>query len=264
VISQFEVNPQSDMAHKNTEVILLTIAQPYANHNGGQIAFGPDGKLYSGTGDGGSGNDPLDHGQNLASFLGKILRIDVDSKEENRPYGIPIDNPFFGHATAAPEIWAYGLRNPWRFSFDSVTGLLYAADVGQSAREEIDVIKKGKNYGWSIMEGTICTPGISRKCKKEGLELPIWDYPRPQGTVVIGGNVYRGHSIPGLCGVYLYADYGNGEIFGLRYDGHTTIAHRKIFSTRHRISSFGEDEDRELYIVDLDGKVFKIISTKRL
>ncbi|MGH7275123.1 MAG: PQQ-dependent sugar dehydrogenase [Nitrospiria bacterium] len=259
VISEFKVGNNPDQADHKSERILLTIPQPYANHNGGNIVFGPDGKLYIGMGDGGSGNDPHENGQNLATLLGKMLRIDVDKREGGKAYGIPPDNPVFGKKGAAPEIWAYGLRNPWRFSFDPVTGLLYAGDVGQNTREEIDVILKGKNYGWNIMEGTICTPGVNPKCDKSGLELPILDYPRSEGTVVIGGHVYRGSFIPDLCGTYIYADYGNGRIYGLRYNGKAVTHHQRLLETHRSITSLGEDEERELHVLDGSGEVLKIV-----
>jgi len=263
IISEFKVGGNPDVTDKRSERILLTIAQPYANHNGGNIVFGPDGYLYIGMGDGGSANDPHGHGQSLSTLLGKMLRIDVDKRAEGKAYGIPTDNPFMGRQKAAPEIWAYGLRNPWRFSFDPVTGLLYAGDVGQNDREEIDILQKGKNYGWNIMEGTICTPGINPNCNKMGLEQPILDYPRSEGTVVIGGYVYRGSLIPNLCGVYLYADYGNGRIFGLRYDGKTVTDHRILLETHRSITSLGEDEQHELYVVDGAGEILKIVPGTR-
>jgi glucose/arabinose dehydrogenase len=241
----------------------LTISQPYSNHNGGNLAFGKDGYLYIGMGDGGSANDPHGNGQNLVTLLGKMLRIDVDHTTEGKTYTIPPDNPFVGRKNAAPEIWAYGLRNPWRFSFDHATGLLYAGDVGQNAKEEIDVIRKGGNYGWNIMEGTICTPGVNRRCDRRGLELPIQDYPRSEGTVVIGGYVYRGHSLPNLCGTYLYGDFGNGRIFGLRYDGKSVTDAQRLLETGRPISSFGEDEQRELYLIDHGGEIFKIVAAPR-
>ena len=259
VISEFKVGDHPDEADRQSERILLTIPQPYSNHNGGNIVFGPDGYLYIGMGDGGAGNDPHGHGQNLATLLGKMLRMDIDPSESGKPYGIPKDNPFIGREKAAPEVWAYGLRNPWRFSFDPVTGLLYAGDVGQNAREEIDLIRKGENYGWNIMEGTICTPGVNARCNKSGFERPILDYPRSEGTVVVGGYVYRGRAVPNLCGVYLYADYGSGGIFGLRYDGQSVTEHRRLLETRRNISSLGEDEQRELYIVDHRGEILKIV-----
>lgn len=258
VISEFKLGNQPDEADKKSERVLLTISQPYSNHNGGNIVFGPDGYLYIGMGDGGSANDPQNNGQNLSTLLGKMLRIKVDKSETGKAYSIPKDNPFVGTKGAAPEIWAYGLRNPWRFSFDPLTQLLYAGDVGQNDREEIDIIIKGKNYGWNIMEGTICTPGVNPNCKKQGLELPILDYPRSEGISVIGGYVYRGNLIPSLCGVYIYADYGNGRIFGLRYDGRRVTDHQILLETGRSITSLGEDEQRELYVVDGAGEVLKI------
>ena len=259
VISEFRIESNPDEADRKTERVLLTIPQPFPNHNGGQIAFGPDGYLYIGTGDGGAGNDPKGNAQNTASLLGKMLRIDVDSRESGGPYGIPPDNPFYGRTGIPGEIWAIGLRNPWRFSFDPVSGFLFAGDVGQDTREEIDVIDKGKNYGWNIMEGRICTPGVNMNCDKNGLEPPIWDYPRPEGTVVIGGYVYRGAAIPELCGAYVFGDFGNGKIFGLRLDGRSVILQKKLLSTRYSISAFGEDDNRELYVIDHEGKILMII-----
>jgi glucose/arabinose dehydrogenase len=259
VISEFKSGDNPEEADPKSERILLTISQPYANHKGGNIVFGPDGYLYIGMGDGGSGNDPHGNGQNLSTLLGKMLRIDVNTQEKKKAYGVPRDNPFISQKNAAWEIWAYGLRNPWRFSFDPVTGLLYAGDVGQNAREEIDVIRRGKNYGWNIMEGTICTPGVNPSCNKSGLELPIYDYPRTEGIAVIGGYVYRGRSIPDLCGAYVYGDYGNGRIWALRYNGESVTDHAVLIESRRSISSFGEDEQHELYVVDHGGEVLKII-----
>ncbi len=258
VISEFQAEGKRRRIDPDTERILLTIRQPYANHNGGHLAFGPDGKLYIGTGDGGAGNDPENNGQDLSTLLGKMLRIDVDKKQDGREYAIPATNPFARRKGAAPEIWAFGLRNPWRFSFDPVSRLLYAGDVGQSAREEIDIIRKGKNYGWRIMEGNLCTPGISRRCDKSGLEPPLYDYPRSEGTVVIGGYVYRGSAHPALCGAYVYADYGNGRIFGLRHDGDRVTQHRVILDSGRSITSFGVDEAFELYVVDGAGEILKV------
>ena len=258
VISEFRTGDHADEADQRIEKILLNIPQPYTNHKGGDIAFGPDGFLYIGTGDGGSANDPQGNGQNMATLLGKMLRIDVDPAKARAPYGVPPDNPFVGWKNAAPEIWAYGLRNPWRFAFDAGTGWLYAGDVGQNAREEIDVIQKGKNYGWNIMEGTICTPGVNPVCEPDGLERPILDYPRSEGTTVIGGTVYRGRAIPNLCGVYVYGDYGNGRLWGLRFDGQRVTEQKLLLSTGRPIASFGEDEQREVYAVDHDGDILKL------
>lgn len=259
VISEFRAGAAPERIDPNTERILLTVPQPYKNHNGGDLAFGPDGFLYIALGDGGNKNDPHGNAQNLSTLLGKILRIDVDRRDGQSAYGVPPDNPFVDRARAAPEIWAYGLRNPWRFAFDPVTGWLFAGDVGQNAREEIDVIKKGGNYGWNVMEGTICTPGVNRTCKPKGFEAPIIDYPRSEGTTVTGGYVYRGSAIPALCGVYLYGDYGSGRIWGLRYDGSAVIEQQKLLESGRRISSFGQDEQRELYVVDYAGEILKVV-----
>ncbi len=259
VISEFKVGA-AGAGDPASERILLTIPQPFANHNGGNIVFGPDGFLYIGMGDGGAGNDPQGNGQNLGTLLGKMLRIDVDQKAGGKEYAIPPDNPFLGTAGAAPENWAYGLRNPWRFSFDPQTGLLYAGDVGQSAREEIHVIRKGGNNGWNPMEGTICTPGVNPDCDKSRYDLPIIDYPRSEGTTVVGGSVYRGSAIPNLPGAYLYGDFGSGRLWMLRYDGSAISDQRLLLETGKNISSFGEDEQRELYITAYDGEIFKIVS----
>jgi glucose/arabinose dehydrogenase len=210
-------------------------------------------------GDSGSGNDPHGNGQNLATLLGKMLRIDVDPTNPKAPYAVPPDNPFVNRKGAAPEVWAYGLRNPWRFAFDPVTGWLYAADVGQSAREEIDVIEKGKNYGWNVMEGTLCAPGVNAKCNPSGFQTPILDYPRSEGIAVIGGAVYRGRAVPDLCGVYLYGDYGSGRIWGLRYDGQSVTQQQKLLETGRSLTSFGEDEQHELYVLDHDGEILRIV-----
>ncbi len=261
VISEFRASAQADWVDPKSERIILTIPQPYSNHNGGHILFGSDGYLYIGMGDGGSANDPHGHGQNLASLLGKMLRIDVDKSES--PYAVPPDNPFVNNKEAAPEIWAYGLRNPWRFSFDNISGLLYAGDVGQNDREEVNVIRKGGNYGWNIMEGKICTPGVAPKCKKGGLKFPILDYPRSEGTAVIGGHVYRGVAMTELRGVYIYGDFGSGKVWGLRYDGKKVALHQLLLQTDRNISAFGVDEQREMYLVDYMGEILKIVPDKR-
>jgi len=259
VISEWRTDVAANRVVPESERVLLTIRQPYANHNGGQIAFGPDGYLYIGMGDGGSRNDPHNNAQNLSSLLGKMLRIDVDVASDTTPYGIPPDNPFLKTPGAAPEIWAYGLRNPWRFSFDRVSGLLYAGDVGQGAREEIAVIRRGENHGWRRMEGTICTPGVRNDCDTRGTTPPILDYPHSEGSVVIGGYVYRGREIPSLTGRYVYGDFGNGKIWTLRYDGTAVRERHLLLATGRKISSFGEDEAGELYVVDHGGEVLKIV-----
>ncbi len=267
VISEFRLSAKDpNRADPDLENLLLTFHQPYSNHNGGLMLFGPDGYLYIGTGDGGSANDPHNNGQNLQTLLGKILRIDVNRTENGNRYAIPPDNPFVNSLNVRKEIWAYGLRNPWRFSFDALSGILYAADVGQNHREEIDIIQKGKNYGWRVMEGTICTPGVNPNCDPTGFEPPILDYGRDDGISVTGGFVYRGRAIPKLCGVYLYGDYGSGRIWGLRWDATNKkiLLHRLLLKTNLSISTFGTDEQHELYVADhIGGKIYRIIPKSR-
>jgi len=259
-ISRFKRRDRN-RAERKSETVLLEIQQPYGNHNGGQLAFGPDGYLYIGMGDGGWRDDPHGNGQNLASLLGKLLRIDVDRETPPLRYSIPRDNPFAGGKDRRAEIWAYGLRNPWRFSFDAPTGRLFLADVGQDDAEEIDVIEKGGNYGWNIMEGDICTPGVNPDCDRTGLRPPIQVYRHPAGESVTGGFVYRGAEFPALCGVYLYADYVSGRLWGLRYDGARVTVNRELARLRHNVSSFGVDERGELYLADhKSGKILKIIA----
>ena len=254
VISRFNVS-QSDpnVADPSSEFKILEFNQPYNNHNGGMVAFGPDGYLYIGTGDGGSGGDPQGNGQNRSVLLGKILRINVDTAVAPLNYAIPLDNPFAGNGSGyREEIWAYGLRNPWRFSFDPVTGNLWAGDVGQSSREEVDIIEKGKNYGWNIMEGFACyNPPTG--CNETGLTLPIKDYDHTIGTAVTGGYVYRGAARSGLQGAYIYGDYGSGRIWMLRYNGVSLTADSLLLDAPFGISSFGTDQQNELYVVSYNG-----------
>jgi len=263
VIARYRADPANpDRADPGSELILLEFSQPYSNHNGGQLAFGPDGHLYIATGDGGSGGDPQGNGQNLKTLLGKILRIDVDRASGNLNYAIPPDNPFAGNRDGyREEIYAYGLRNPWRFSFDPATGWLWAADVGQNAMEEIDIIEKGRNYGWNVMEGSLCfNPRTG--CKQDGLTLPIWEYPPLQGSPgasVTGGYVYRGQNIPELAGKYVFADYMDGRMWVLEYDGSGPARATELDVRQPGISSFGVDEHGELYACVLDGKILRIV-----
>ena len=237
--------------------LILAVDKPFPNHNGGQLAFGPDTFLYIGLGDGGSEGDPLKNGQNLTTLLGKILRIDIDS---GSPYVIPPDNPFVNSPPDRGEIWAYGLRNPWRFSFDTRTGALFAGDVGQDAWEEIDIIKKGLNYGWNIMEGKHCYPPGSQ-CDMTGLTLPIAEYPHPIGEAVMGGFVYRGTAIPALQGIYIFGDYIGGQIWGLRQVSPGKWSPGLLLSTGTAISSFGKDASGELYALDYtNGILYKIVA----
>ena len=253
VLARYRVSSQDSLrADPASEAVVLTIPQPASNHNGGQIAFGPDGYLYIGIGDGGGANDQFGNGQNRTTLLGTIARIDVDQT----PYGIPSDNPFAGSLTYRPEIYAWGLRNPWRFNFDHTTGYLYAADVGQSSREEINIIKSGGNYGWNIMEGTQCFRSSS--CNRSGLELPIFEYNHQSGAAsVTGGYVYYGPRVPDLTGWYVFADYVDGRIWGLVYDQDRLQQSALLLNTSLLISSFGVDHRGEVYALAFDGFIYR-------
>ncbi|WP_187263123.1 PQQ-dependent sugar dehydrogenase [Pontibacter beigongshangensis] len=248
--SRSSTNPE--VADPASEVVLLTIDQPFNNHNGGKLIFGPDGFLYIATGDGGSAGDPQKNGQNRSSLLGKILRIDVNSTSGSRPYGIPADNPFAGNTEGfREEIYAYGLRNPWKFSFDRTTSRLYAADVGQGAREEINLITKGGNYGWNTMEGTLCYPA-SENCSKEGLTLPIFEYENSMnvGKSITGGFVYRGEQSPSLQGKYIYGDYVTRKIWALTLNEDGTAGSNELLLTAPAsVSGFAEDRAGELFVI---------------
>ncbi len=265
-IVRYLVSANPDAAQTAPDRILLTIDQPYANHNGGNITFGPDGYLYIGMGDGGAGNDPAGNGQDKTDLLGSLLRIDVSPQGD---YSIPGDNPFINQPSVRPELWDFGLRNPWRFSFDRKTGDLYIADVGQNAREEINIAPaahgggKGLNYGWNIMEGTICTPGVNPNCSKSGLTLPVLDYDHSGGACsVTGGYVYRGSAVPEIQGTYFYADYCAGWVKSFVYSNGKSTDHKDWISLRPggNITSFGEDGQGELYILTSQGGVFRIVS----
>lgn len=255
VIARYRVTASDpDVADPSSALILIEFNQPFSNHNGGEVTFGPDGYLYIGTGDGGSGGDPYGNGQSLTTLLGKILRIDVDAPARGKNYGIPADNPFAGTSSRG-EIWAYGMRNPWRFSFDSVTGALWAADVGQDRIEEIDIIEKGRNYGWNIMEGTSCFKPSS-DCDTTGLVLPAWEYTHAVGICVTGGYVYHGSRRPDLAGSYLCADYGNGKVWSLRRGANGALKANEIAVTGLPIASFGLDNAGEIYLCSFDGKIY--------
>ena len=242
----------------DSELVILEVPQPYANHNGGQIAFGPDGYLYIGLGDGGSAGDPQRNGQDTSTLLGTILRIDVSEATAAQPYAIPLDNPFAGSG-GRPEIWAYGLRNPWRFSFDRETGELWAGDVGQNRWEEIDIIERGGNYGWNAMEGNHCFRPQTG-CESEGFIPPVWEYPlEDDACSVIGGYVYRGAAISWLAGVYVYGDFCTGQIFGLRYADGEVVEHKLLADTGLRIASFGQDNDGELYVLSQGEGIFRLV-----
>jgi len=257
-VSSFRVDPATpDRVDPSTEKRLLFAKQPFANHNGGALVFGPDGFLYISLGDGGSGGDPMGNGQSLTTLLGKILRIDVDTTTGDRAYGIPPDNPYAsGSGGRLAEIWLTGLRNPWRISFDRLTNDLWIGDVGQSDWEEIDVQRTGApggtNFGWNRMEGSHCYQP-STGCEEAGLTLPVTEYGHDQGCTVIGGNVYRGSNQPLLAGAYLFADYCSGRVWAIDASVDGARSPTLVASTDHAFSAFGEDEAGELYAVDLSG-----------
>jgi glucose/arabinose dehydrogenase len=263
VLSRFQADGPGGTADPGGERVLLEVPQPYSNHNGGQIAFGPDGMLYVALGDGGAGGDPHGHGQNRATLLGSILRLDVDGSAPGLAYGIPADNPFVGAADGSrPEIWAYGLRNPWRFSFDRETGALYAGDVGQNEVEEVDRIVRGGNYGWNAMEGSRCYQP-AQGCPRAGLELPIAEYPHGQGRSITGGYVYRGAALPALRGRYLFADYVEGRVWSIPAQGAGPHAPQPLLATGLYVSAFGEDAAGELYVLDHgNGRIYRLVPAR--
>jgi glucose/arabinose dehydrogenase len=261
VISRFRVSKDDpNKADAKFEEELLRIPQPFWNHNGGTLAFGPDGMLYITLGDGGKGGDPLKAGQDKSTVLGKILRIDVDHKDEGKNYAIPKDNPFVGEKGARGEIWAYGFRNPWRHAFDRETGALWLGDVGQDKWEEIDIVTKGGNYGWNIREGLHNFAGKGEETP-EGMIDPIWEYNHLIGKSITGGNVYRGKKVPELAGKYLYGDYVGKQIWALDYDAEAkkVVANYRIDGGKNPpldIVSFGEDQSGETYLLESLGRIF--------
>ncbi len=264
VIARFHVKQgptDKSIPVRETEKILMEIEQTYANHNGGMIDFGPDSYLYIGMGDGGSGGDPQGNGQNPKALLGSILRIDVNKGQNGKNYSIPHDNPFYKNKDGfREEIWAKGIRNPWRFSFDKKTGKLWVADVGQNNYEEVNIIEKGKNYGWNIMEGFHCYK--TSFCNKENMSLPVIEYEHSKGYSVTGGYVYRGKLLPELQGSYIYGDFGSGNIWELRYDN-KVISNKILLNSGLNISSFGIDQNNEIYLLDyMSGVVYKLSNKK--
>ncbi len=264
VLSRFKVRKDNpDRADPASEEELLRVTRPFANHNGGAVCFGPDGMLYLPLGDGGAGNDPFDNGQHVNTLLGKIIRIDVDHKGDGKPYAIPKDNPFVGRPGVRPEIWAYGLRNVWRMSFDRKTGKLWAADVGQNLFEEIDLIHRGGNYGWNRREGLHPFGAQGTGPRTDFIE-PIWEYDHEVGKCIIGGHVYRGGRLSELNGYYLYGDYVTARLWALRYDEAKgrVAANRPIADRGKAMFSFGEDEKGEVYMLSgsLDGKgIYRLV-----
>jgi hypothetical protein len=261
-VSGFRVSPDPDAADAASEVSILAEDQPFSNHNGGQVLFGPDGYLYIMLGDGGSADDPGGRGQSLADLLGSILRVEP---LEGGGYAVPLDNPFASTAGARPEIWSYGLRNPWRVAFDPATGDLYIADVGQTRWEEVDVSPsadgagRGLNFGWSVMEGPECFRDSS--CDQDAFELPVLSYDHGDGCSITGGFVYRGAAIPALQGHYFYSDYCRGWVRSFRFEDGSAADQFQwpALAPGGGVPSFGLDATGELYVMSTDGAVFKIV-----
>ncbi|MEX2307427.1 MAG: PQQ-dependent sugar dehydrogenase [Pirellulales bacterium] len=265
IISRFRVSADDpNRADPDSEQVIMRIRQPYWNHNGGTIIFGPDGFLYIGLGDGGKANDPHGNGQNLRTLLGSILRIDVDHQDSGLEYAVPKDNPFVERPRGARgEIWAYGIRNVWRIAFDRQTGDLWAGDVGQDTWEEIDIIRRGGNYGWNLREG-MHPFGENGSPPRSDLIEPIWQYHHNVGKSITGGHVYRGKQVPELEGAYLYADYVTGQIWALWYDTkrEQVIANREIQPKGTPVFSFGEDDEGEVYFLTQEGGINKFASRR--
>jgi glucose/arabinose dehydrogenase len=257
-VERYRVTADPNVADRASAKLILFVDQPYSNHNGGLVLFGPDGMLYVGLGDGGSGGDPQGNGQDRGVLLGKLLRLDVDGGD---PYAIPADNPFAGVSEARGEIWAYGLRNPWRFAVDREAGMLYIADVGQNRREEVNVAPAGAgglNYGWNVMEGDECY-GASA-CDRSGLTLPVLAYGHADGCSITGGYVYRGQAIPALRGHYFYSDYCGGWVKSFRQDGGAAADQRVWGLKVGGVLSLGEDSAGELYVLSANGNVYRLVS----
>lgn len=254
-VVRYAVGGDPDVADPASEYLIFQVEQPAGNHNGGHILFGPDGMLYVSLGDGGGSGDRFDTGQDRTSLLATILRLDVDAGD---PYAIPADNPYAGHATFRPEIWAWGLRNPWRLDFDVPAGLLYIADVGQNEREEVNIAPIGSgglNYGWSVMEGNECFSASS--CDASGLQLPVVEYDHDNGCSVTGGIVYRGSEIPGLVGHYLYSDYCSGWIRSFRWESGAITDATEWNVSAGNVTSYGRDASGEVYLTTDGGRVYR-------
>lgn len=260
IIARFTWDAASDLIVPGSEKLILSVPQPFSNHNGGMLAFGPDGYLYIAFGDGGSGGDPQNNAQNPGNFLGSLLRIDVHPANPADPYDVPADNPFVGQPGYLPETWAYGLRNPFRFSFDRQTGELWLGDVGQGEREEVNLVSGGENFGWRVYEGNLIFDASASSLPPSAFTPPVIDYDHSEGISVIGGYVYRGTRNPGLTGLYLYTDYLSGPVWALDYDGSQVTANEVIATTNSNSRSFGEGTDGELYLLVGD-RIFNFVET---
>lgn len=260
VISRFTATGSPSVAALDSELPLLVVDQVTPIHKGGALAFGPDGYLYIGLGDGGAAGDPRGNAQNLRSFLGKVLRIDVDATEGGKPYAVPLSNPFRESLSAQPEIFAYGFRNPFRFSFDLPTGRLWLGDVGQNRIEEIDIVESGKNYGWNTLEGTRCYPA-GNSCNRRGMTGPVAEYDHSDGFSITGGYVYRGSKLPSLNGKYIFADFVAGTVWALNFNG-SKASRTELFDTDLFFSSLGIDLAGELLLVSYgDGVIYRLAPT---
>lgn len=258
VLARFTRNAAGAVIDKASQLVVLEFAQPYTNHNGGAIRFGPDGMLYLGLGDGGSAGDPQGNGQNLGVLLGKIIRIDVRNASTSQPYVVPSDNPFVSRDGARPEIWAYGMRNPWRMSFDATTGALWVGDVGQNAAEEIDLVMKGGNFGWNITEGDRCYKPSSN-CDRTGLVTPVTSYSHEGGRCsVVGGMVYRGAKVPEILGSYVYGDTCSGEIWAI--NAASPQAPVLIANGVKNMTSFGLDAEGEITVLSFGQPIRRLTS----
>jgi len=260
VIARFTVNLETMTSDSSSEVRILEVLQPFSNHNGGSLTFGSDGLLYIPTGDGGGAGDPENNGQSLSSLLGKILRIDVNTTDNQTRYTIPPSNPFANRGTGVmPEIFAYGLRNPFKVTRDTRSGRIWIADVGQGMREEVNVLRRGANYGWPIMEGELCfRTGLP--CSIRRLQKPVWTIPHPKGSSITGGYVYRGAALRRLSGSYIYGDFITGRMWRLATQGRR-YSNRLLLSTKLNISSFGQDLSGEIYVVDYSGNIFRLVGS---